>query len=299
MTATIPAAQPVDANGRTIEDVGPSIVTTAVLQNAANGTTNGIDFDITGSATVQILVIPTSSYTGTVTFNASPDGVNFDVIQGNQQGTSILATSVVCSSGTITIWNFQTSALKAFRASIGTDSTSGHTVTVTGYASNVPNSSPLAATITSTVLGAGSNVVGKVLIETNSGVALTADQTNSILRASLYGKAAAAADTPIKVNAIGEVLTLNGGTTTTPVAAAAAAAAIKASAGALHKIVVTTLGTAALSFYDNATTNSGTILFTIPASAAVGSIYDIQFPAANGIWCASGTNTPAVTVGWS
>jgi hypothetical protein len=158
---------------------------------------------------------------------------------------------------------------------------------VTAAASPIPNAVPVGSSI------------GTAVIQATDGTALTADQTNSILRASLYGKASAAADTALKVNSLGEVLTLSGGIQTTPVAAAAVAAAIKASAGALHKVVVTTLGTAALSFYDHASAASGTILFTIPASAAVGSIYDIQFPAALGIWCASGTNTPAVTVGWS
>ncbi len=164
MTATIPAAQQVDANGRTIDAYGPSVITTQILQNAANGTSNGADFDITGSATLQLLVTPAGSYTGTVTFNASPDGTNFDVIQGNQQGTSTLATSVVCSGNTLTIWTFQVSGLKTFRASIAGDSTSAHVVTVVAWASNVPIVSPLAATISSTVLGAGSALIGSAKI---------------------------------------------------------------------------------------------------------------------------------------
>lgn len=151
----------------------------------------------------------------------------------------------------------------------------------------------------SAVLAAGTAVIGSAMIQATSGVALQADQTNTILKTSLYGKSTTAADTPIKVNSLGEVQNINGGINTSPVAAAAAAAAIKASPGALHKIVITTLGTAAVSFYDNATTNSGTILFTVPASAPIGTIYDIQFPAAAGIWCASTANTPAMTVGWS
>jgi hypothetical protein len=87
---------------------------------------------------------------------------------------------------------------------------------------------------------------------------------------------------------------------TQAVAAAAAAALIGAAEpGRLFKVTVTTLGTAALNFYDNATTNSGTILLAIPASAAVGTIYTVDMPTANGIWCASGANSPAVTVSYN
>ncbi len=111
----------------------------------------------------------------------------------------------------------------------------------------------------------------------------------------------------------GNQLVTDGGVYATPVAAAAAAANLvgaanpntisptKTSTGPsrLCRIVVTTIGTAALSFYDNATAAAGTILFTIPASAPVGSIYNVQMPAQNGSWVASGANSPAVTVSWS
>ena len=92
--------------------------------------------------------------------------------------------------------------------------------------------------------------------------------------------------------------TNSGGSKTAPVVAAAAAAAIKATPGRLCKVMVTTLGTAALLFYDNASAASGTIIGAIAASAAVGTVSTFDMPAANGIWCASGTNTPAVTVSY-
>jgi filamentous hemagglutinin len=72
---------------------------------------------------------------------------------------------------------------------------------------------------------------------------------------------------------------------------------VKASSGWLWSVVVTTLGTAALSIFDNATTNSGRVLLTIPASAAVGTIY--SFPggafAANGITSGGVASCPGVT----
>ncbi len=83
----------------------------------------------------------------------------------------------------------------------------------------------------------------------------------------------------------------------TQAANSAANTVIKGSSGWLYHAIVTTLGTAALTIYDNATTNSGTPLLVIPASAAVGTIY--SFPsgarAVNGITSAGVTNCPAVT----
>ncbi len=72
---------------------------------------------------------------------------------------------------------------------------------------------------------------------------------------------------------------------------------VKNASGYLRSATITTLGTAGLIIYDNASTNSGTILLSIPASAAVGTIY--AFPdgafAANGIVSAGVTSCPAVT----
>ncbi len=76
---------------------------------------------------------------------------------------------------------------------------------------------------------------------------------------------------------------------------------IKGSSGWLFHAIVTTLGTVGLTIYDNASTNSGTPLLVIPASAAVGTIY--SFPsgarALNGITSAGVLNCPAVTFHYS
>lgn len=83
----------------------------------------------------------------------------------------------------------------------------------------------------------------------------------------------------------------------TQAANSAANTVIKNAPGWLYHAIVTTLGTAGLTIYDNASTNSGTPLLVIPASAAVGTIY--SFPsgarAVNGITSAGVTNCPAVT----
>ena len=80
---------------------------------------------------------------------------------------------------------------------------------------------------------------------------------------------------------------------------ATATGVVKPSAGRLLKAVVTTaLSAAAITIYDNASTNSGTILFVIPASAAAGSVYTIDLPAVNGIYASFG-GTGTVTFGYA
>lgn len=74
---------------------------------------------------------------------------------------------------------------------------------------------------------------------------------------------------------------------------------VKPSAGRLLKAIVTTvIGAGAVSIYDNASAASGTLLMVIPAAAAVGTIYDIQLPAVNGIY-ASFASTGGVTFGYA
>lgn len=89
--------------------------------------------------------------------------------------------------------------------------------------------------------------------------------------------------------------------TATQAANTAANTVVKNAPGTLWSATVTTLGTAALSIYDNASTNSGTILLTIPASAPVGTVYQWNSgqPAANGITSAGVLNCPAVTFAYS
>jgi hypothetical protein len=72
---------------------------------------------------------------------------------------------------------------------------------------------------------------------------------------------------------------------TVSLAYSAMPAVVKAAPGRLHKVIVTTAtASGAITIYDNASTNSGTILLVIPAAATAGTIYDVQLPAANGIY---------------
>jgi hypothetical protein len=79
---------------------------------------------------------------------------------------------------------------------------------------------------------------------------------------------------------------------------AATGTAIKASAGTLVKVLVTTSGSAATLIYDNASANSGTVIGAIPASPAVGTVYTFGSTAANGIYAGT-TNTSGFTAYWN
>jgi len=100
------------------------------------------------------------------------------------------------------------------------------------------------------------------------------------------------------VDVVHTLLVTSGGTTAVSVASATPGA-VKASAGRLCRIIITTLGSGSQVFYDNASAASGTILFATAASAAVGTIYDVQAPAVNGIYAAGAASTPVCTVLYS
>jgi hypothetical protein len=91
---------------------------------------------------------------------------------------------------------------------------------------------------------------------------------------------------------VGETLTSPGGQftfTTNAAAIGAAAVVIKAAPGRLCKVLITTATTASqpITFFDNATTGSGTIIGIIPGIASTGAIagnvYVFDMPATNGI----------------
>jgi hypothetical protein len=70
-------------------------------------------------------------------------------------------------------------------------------------------------------------------------------------------------------------LTNGGGTQTLPIAAAVTGPfVIKKSEGRLCRVLVTTLGTAALNFFDSSSAASGTLVGTIPASALAGTMFE-------------------------
>lgn len=75
---------------------------------------------------------------------------------------------------------------------------------------------------------------------------------------------------------------------------------VKASPGRLMKVIVTTVTAAAvITIYDSISAASGTPLLVIPVAAAVGTIYDVQMPAALGITVQSTGATGAITISYS
>ncbi|MGH2449250.1 MAG: hypothetical protein ACRDFS_11705 [Chloroflexota bacterium] len=66
---------------------------------------------------------------------------------------------------------------------------------------------------------------------------------------------------------------------------------IKGGPGVLCRVLVTTAGTAAMSFEDGST-----VIGVIPANTAAGTIVDIQMPAAGSIVAIGNAANPAVTV---
>ena len=65
--------------------------------------------------------------------------------------------------------------------------------------------------------------------------------------------------------------------------------------------VVTTAGsgTGNVLVYDNATTNSGTVIGVVPATVAVGTMYTFEMPVATGITVANVASGPVLTLSYA
>ena len=84
------------------------------------------------------------------------------------------------------------------------------------------------------------------------------------------------------------------------VAVSSSATVVKSSAGYLSGVLVSVAGTTtAMTFYDNASAASGTVIGYIPSTATAGSYWPFNMPAANGITCSGSSTNPAVTVAYS
>lgn len=96
----------------------------------------------------------------------------------------------------------------------------------------------------------------------------------------------------------GEQWTTGGGSQTAAIAAGTGTGAIKGTSGRLCRVLVTALGTGVCTFYDNASAASGTVIGVVPASAAVGTVYQFEMPAASGIFYSNAASGPALTVSY-
>lgn len=85
-----------------------------------------------------------------------------------------------------------------------------------------------------------------------------------------------------------------------PAGSGAANVVVVASPCILHTILVTTAGsTAGLILYDNATTNSGNILYTSPATYALGTQTQLNMVCANGITARQAATTAACSINYT
>lgn len=96
----------------------------------------------------------------------------------------------------------------------------------------------------------------------------------------------------------GEKWTTPGGSQTAAIAVGAQAESITTQSSRLCRVLVTATGTGTTTFYDNASTNSGTVIGVIPANAAVGTVYVFDMPAASGIYAYAASNGAALTVSY-
>lgn len=156
-----------------------------------------------------------------------------------------------------------------------------------GGADNV-NVTPGAGAIIATRDAGGGVEVQRVIPNTFAGGVATDVSTTNPLPIAITGG----------VNGVLET-TVGGRTTTTIASGTIANTVIRSTPCRLFRVLVTATGTAALSIFDNATTNAGTIIGIVPANAAVGGVYDFQMPAANGITVGGAAANPGVTISFT
>jgi hypothetical protein len=97
---------------------------------------------------------------------------------------------------------------------------------------------------------------------------------------------------------LGETLASFGGQNREFVASGASTRTIKTGKGRLCRISITAAGTASFTVFDN-TAGSGAVLFTSPASTAVGTVFDINLPAETGITVVNVASGPAFAVSFN
>jgi hypothetical protein len=89
----------------------------------------------------------------------------------------------------------------------------------------------------------------------------------------------------------------SGGQQTATVAAATAGLALTGP-GRICRIVIHSVGSAVTPIYDN-TSATGTIVYTVAASPAIGTNLLVDLPVTNGIFIGGGTNTSALTLSYT
>lgn len=226
----------------------------------------------TASWTVQIV----NAFTGTLYFELSFDsttGIDGNWIAANSRQSGILNTAIFYSSTTAGVFRGNSSGAKYIRVrAVGA---------LTGTPAIVLRSSVAeGATFFNTGLPPSSNLIGKTGIDQT-----TPGATNGV-QLLVTG---AATTTPLYVRSVNDA-------TNTSAVAGTALAVVKASAGRLVSVLITSVGTVAVPIYDNASAASGTIIGAIPASPTLYAVYVFAAPAASGITVSGVAGGSAFTV---
>jgi hypothetical protein len=104
----------------------------------------------------------------------------------------------------------------------------------------------------------------------------------------------------VQVDAYGNLAVPGGSATVAIPAGTVANTVVKSASGRLCRVLVTQSGTgSAVQLFDNSTTNTGTVIGIVPATAAVGSVFVFDTPAVNGITAGGSSTGPAVTVSYN
>lgn len=98
------------------------------------------------------------------------------------------------------------------------------------------------------------------------------------------------------------ILTSSGGSATTAIASGTASdTTVKATAGRLCRIAITGAAgttTGQTDIWDNASGHTGTKLCSVLNNTAIGTVIEVQMPAANGITVQGTANSPAMTISY-
>jgi hypothetical protein len=288
----------VDTNNR-LNTITPDIVVTGQTLSGSATTNNNV---IPNTAGFSILNLQLAGTGGSAfyTVEGSIDGANWDFLYFFQTGVSSASARWTKS----TAFTFQGSVAGIYTIIIG-----GYSNVRVRCGSTGTGNLPYAYTMTNTnftPLYGGVSGINIDKVSGNTGITLTpSDSVSAISSLAIFSFLEAFNGTNwdrVRKDsyANGPQWTTSGGGSTKVVAAAAGTTVVKASAGRLCKVLVTG-GTisAALTFYDNATTTTGNVVGIIPATAAVTGIpFIFDWPCANGITGDFLTGSPAVSISY-
>lgn len=102
----------------------------------------------------------------------------------------------------------------------------------------------------------------------------------------------------VQVDLNGNITSSGGAATVAVAAGTTGATVVKSSPGRLCRVLITVTGTGSVTVYDNASAASGTVIGITPSAPAVGTTYDFEMPAINGITVAGSSTLPGITVSY-